>query len=286
MILTFILLALSTCAVWIKELKISTWSIPLWVVFLITALISGVINYYVELTGILWIASFGLLSYLTRYTTRYRLVYVVHLIVIGLMALLIAMGKFPGFHNPDIVTDMRFSSDGLPFTHRLRIDGISVGIILLAIFCNPVRSWKEWASILRKSAPVMLMSVIVILGCGLLLNYVTVDVKFIPYTLVFLVANLLFTCVMEESFFRGFVQGNIAKLLANWKYGAPFAIGIAALLFGLAHIKGGMVYVGLATLAGLCYGFALYRVRHIEAAILTHFSVNAVHFIAFTYPNF
>jgi membrane protease YdiL (CAAX protease family) len=282
MIPTFILMAFSVCAVWLKEIKISTWSIPLWIVFLSAAMVSGVINHYVEWIGILWIVIFGLLSYSTNYTaqcrwTNYRLVHVLHFIL---------MGKLPGFHNPDIVTNMQFSAEGVPFTHRLNLDGISVGIILLAVFCNPVRTWNEWALILRKSAPIIAMTLIVMFGVGLWMNYVAVDVKFIPYTLVFLIANFLFTCVMEESFFRGFLQENFSKVLAKWKYAAAFSIGFAALLFGLAHYQGGLLYVALATLAGLFYGYAKYRVKHIEAAILTHFSVNAVHFIGFTYPNF
>lgn len=196
------------------------------------------------------------------------------------------MGKWPGFHNPNIVTNMRFTDEGLPFTHRLRIDGIAVGIILLALFCHPIKSRAEWLAVLRQSIPLMLGTLVVILSCALLMGYVSVDIKFIPYTAVFLIANLLFTCVMEESFFRGFLQENFSQLLAGWKYGAIVAIALAALLFGLAHYQGGGWYVGLVSLAGLCYGYAKYRVRHIEAAILTHFSVNAVHFMAFTYPNF
>lgn len=286
MILTFILLAISVCTVWIKNLKISTYSIPVWVIFLIAAMVSGVMNHYVELGGVFGIAIFGLLSYLTKYTARNRLIHALHLIVIGLMAFLIAMGTLPGFHNPDVVTAMRFTSDGIPFTHRLRIGGILVGIILLAVFCNPARTLNEWSSIIQKSAPIILVTLIIIFGCGLLVNYVSIDVKFIPYTVVFLISNLLFTCVLEESFFRGFVQENISTSLKNWKYGAHLGIAIAALLFGLVHFKGGLLYIGLATLAGAFYGYAKYRVKHIEAAILTHFSVNALHFVAFTYPNF
>jgi membrane protease YdiL (CAAX protease family) len=40
----------------------------------------------------------------------------------------------------------------------------------------------------------------------------------------------------------------------------------------------------LATVAGLFYGAAYLRTRRIEGAILTHFALNAVHFLAFTYP--
>lgn len=39
-----------------------------------------------------------------------------------------------------------------------------------------------------------------------------------------------------------------------------------------------------ATVAGLFYGGAFLRTRRIEGAILTHFALNAVHCIAFTYP--
>jgi membrane protease YdiL (CAAX protease family) len=39
-----------------------------------------------------------------------------------------------------------------------------------------------------------------------------------------------------------------------------------------------------ATLAGLGYAAAYLRSGRIEGAILTHFALNAVHFVAFTYP--
>jgi membrane protease YdiL (CAAX protease family) len=55
-------------------------------------------------------------------------------------------------------------------------------------------------------------------------------------------------------------------------------------LFGLAHIAGGWRYVALATVAGAGYGTVFYRSRRIEASILAHFTLNAVHFLLFTYP--
>lgn len=286
MVLTYILLALSVLSVWMKDVKIATYSMSIWVFMLAAAMLSGVINHYAEWVGVAWIASFGLLCYLTKYTAPFRWMRGIHLILIAVMALLIAMNQLPGFYNPAIVTDMRLTADGLPFTHRLHMNGIPVGIILLANFGNPAKSWNEWLFILRQSVPIILVTLFVMFGCGVLINYVSIDVKFVPYTLVFFMSNLLFTCVIEESFFRGFLQENFSRYMANWKYGAALSIALAGLLFGLAHFKGGLLYVGLAILAGLFYGYAKYRVKHIEAAILTHFSVNAVHFVAFTYPNF
>ncbi len=286
MILTFILLALSVCAVWTKEINVSTYKVPLWIAFFISAIASAVAHQYLDWTAVVGILVFCLFAFSSKYIKKYRIVYVLHLILIGGLALLLGLGKLPGFHNPAIVSNLQFTPEGLPFTQRLRIDGITAGVILLAAFCQPVRSWNEWVIILRKSAPIILVTLLVMFSVGFALNYVSIDMKFIPYTLVFFVANLLFTCVIEESFFRGFLQENFSKLLANWKYGAVASMVFIAVLFGLVHFAGGLLYMGLATLAGLFYGYAKYHVKHIEAAILTHFSVNAVHVVAFTFPNY
>ncbi len=45
------------------------------------------------------------------------------------------------------------------------------------------------------------------------------------------------------------------------------------------------LYVVVATLSGLGYSIAYAATRRIEAAVLTHFGVNAIHFFGFTYPH-
>ena len=55
------------------------------------------------------------------------------------------------------------------------------------------------------------------------------------------------------------------------------------MLFGIAHAGGGAAMIVLATLAGIGYGLAAWR-GGIEAAVLTHFSVNALRFLLLTYP--
>jgi membrane protease YdiL (CAAX protease family) len=109
--------------------------------------------------------------------------------------------------------------------------------------------------------------------------------KWLPFTPIFLVTNLLFTCVAEEAFFRGFLQDRLARAMAHTRYGAAFAIICSGLLFGLAHVGGGLPLILLASLVGLGSGLAYHRTQRLEAAIVTHFIVNAVHFICFTYPK-
>jgi membrane protease YdiL (CAAX protease family) len=68
------------------------------------------------------------------------------------------------------------------------------------------------------------------------------------------------------------------------RHGQWWALSVASVLFGLAHAGGGPIYVALATVAGAGYGWAYLRTGKIEASILTHFALNAVHFFGFTYP--
>jgi membrane protease YdiL (CAAX protease family) len=66
--------------------------------------------------------------------------------------------------------------------------------------------------------------------------------------------------------------------------GTAAAIALPAALFGLAHLGGGLLMAVLATIVGLGSGWAFARTGCIAAAVFTHFAVNAVHLLAFTYP--
>jgi membrane protease YdiL (CAAX protease family) len=81
------------------------------------------------------------------------------------------------------------------------------------------------------------------------------------------------------------LQDRLALSLARFRFGPLLAVACSALLFGAAHMAGGGTYVLLATVAGLGYAYAYYVTQRIEAAIIVHFAVNAVHFIGFTYPH-
>jgi hypothetical protein len=137
---------------------------------------------------------------------------------------------------------------------------------------------------LRRTLPVLAATLVVVLGCGVLLGVVRPDVKWLPATPWFLVNNLLFTCVTEEAFFRGFLLAGLARGIGERRAGVALAVVVSTLLFGLAHAPGGPLLVVFATLAGFGYAAAYLRSGRIEGAILTHFALNAVHFVAFTYP--
>lgn len=75
--------------------------------------------------------------------------------------------------------------------------------------------------------------------------------------------------------------------LSNWLEGKPYifvALLVPALLFGIAHIGGGIEYAIVAGVAGLGYGYLYYLTARIEWSILCHFIVNTLHLFLFTYP--
>jgi hypothetical protein len=206
------------------------------------------------------------------------------LVLTGVCAFLFALHRFSGFHNPVLADGVRVSADAAPFTLHANFDTAVAGIVLMGVFCTPIRERGAWLPMLRRTAPVLLATLVVVFGAGLAFGYVRPDVKWTPLTPWFLAINLLFTCVTEEAFFRGFILGGLARGMARWRYGTAVAVAVSTLLFGLAHARGGTALIVLAALAGLGYAAAYLRSQRIEGAILTHFALNAVHFVAFTYP--
>jgi len=206
------------------------------------------------------------------------------LVLTGVCALLLALHRLPGFHNPVLADHVQVSAGAPAFTLYANFDKAIAGIVLMGVFCTPIRARADWSTMLRRTLPVLAATLVVVLGAGALLGVVRPDVKWLPVTPWFLANNLLITCVTEEAFFRGFLLAGLARGMARWRSGMAVAVTVSTVLFGLAHAPGGPLLVVFATLAGFGYAAAYLRSGRIEGAILTHFALNAVHFVAFTYP--
>jgi membrane protease YdiL (CAAX protease family) len=206
-------------------------------------------------------------------------------VVTVLLSLALALHLFPGFKNPLLVENARFSSNSAPFTQYANFDKASVGLFLLLFFCPRVSSLQELGQVLRQAAPATLVTVVVVLALSLLAGLTQVDVKVPAFTAVFLATNLLFTCVAEEAFFRGIIQTKLSTAMSKSRYGESIAIGCSGVLFGLAHLAGGALYTVFATIAGIGYAYVYSKTKRIEAAIFAHFIVNALHFVLLTYPR-
>ncbi|MDB5766628.1 MAG: Abortive infection protein [Collimonas fungivorans] len=284
MLITFVLLAVAIAAVWLLPLRLTDRIVLLpWMAVAACALLSGLAAAVLSPLAVLELALFCLAAYLAATARRnLRLLFGV---VAAILALALALHKLPGFNNPILLFQLRLSADSAPFTQYANFDKGAAGLVLLAFLCARASSAADWRKLLRQTWPIALIAAVAVLGLATAIGYVKPDFKISQATALFLSTNLFFTVVAEEAFFRGLLQDRLALSLARFRYGPLLAVVCSALLFGAAHIAGGGTYVLLATVAGLAYAYAYYVTQRIEAAIIVHFAVNAVHFIGFTYPH-
>jgi membrane protease YdiL (CAAX protease family) len=275
MLITFVLLALAMCAVWFR--------FSLWLGLFVAAIVAGLAAGVLHAPALIALAVFGGAAYLAG-TAANKSLRVVAGILTALLALALAMHKLPGFSNPVVIAGAVLSPGAAPFTQYANFDKGAVGLILLAFVCSRVGGRAELGGVLKKTWPVLLMTVAAVMAFAVGAGLVRPDFKLPQVTLLFLAVNLFFTVVAEEAFFRGFLQARLASSLARVRYGQWIAVVVSALLFGAAHLGGGAMYAILACIAGLGYAVAYQRTQRIEAAIIVHIALNAVHFIGFTYP--
>jgi membrane protease YdiL (CAAX protease family) len=202
-----------------------------------------------------------------------------------LFALVMGLELLPGMPRTVVIDPVRLSPDALPWGLGLAFPKVIGGIFILGLIHEGrVRSWRELGEVLRRTAPVFVLTVVAVMLCALALGYVRFDAKWTPLFLAWALANLFFTCLSEEAFFRGFLQHELGRVGRNRESVRVIAWLSAAGLFGLVHLGGGWKFAVAASIAGLGYGWAYHRTRRVEAGIAVHFGLNACHFLLFTYP--
>ena len=191
--------------------------------------------------------------------------------------------KIPGFWNLKVLNEVYLSPDAIPYTMYLNFDKAALGLLILGLTPFLIQK-KAWGTLFKA---MFLRASGVIIGVAALsygMGFVTFDVKAPDYLWIWALTNLLFVCVSEEAFFRGFIQKNLYTFFENTPFRHFGAIVIAAFFFALIHYYGGVQYMILSAIAGAGYGWVYQTTGRIEASILTHFSLNLIHFLCFTYP--
>lgn len=286
MLTTFGLLGLSICATWLEPVRLGKrFSLPSWLLPFAGAIIAGLVEAYLTWPALVGLGFFGLATYMASRPEASRLQQILFGALTALLALALALHLLPGFHNPLLVANIKFSPDAAPFTQYANFDKAAVGLILLALLANRARSPAEWSDMHGRIFPIALITIFTTVAAAFAAGYVRLDPKLSWYAPTFLLTNLLFVCIAEEAFFRGFLQDRLGKALSNIPFGTSITVVCSAMLFGAAHLGGGVAYAGIATIAGLGYACSYAVVKRVEAPILIHFGLNAVHFVGFTYPR-
>ena len=252
---------------------------------------------YLGRIDVLAIIPIGLLSIFTFLTTYFHnepkssakgTIYKISFALTILLSFAIAMHAFTGFNNPIIASNTQLSSDSPPFTLYWNIDKTFVAFCLVLVYV----SINQYDAIPRKrmfrngvlsGILVLFITLSIAWGTGL----VRWEPKLPDLFVWWFVGNLFITCVAEEVFFRGIIQYQLEQSLkALTRYAWLIALVISGLLFGIAHYAQGPLYVMVAIIAGCGYGLVYYVTKKIEASILTHLLLNAIHFLMFSYPMY
>jgi uncharacterized protein len=281
---TFALLFLAVLGLW--------WGRKVWPVVCALAIVAGYLSGVLTGLALLWIVMLGVACiFYVRFKSagpglKTKLLRTLTAAGILVFSLGLGMHALPGFHNLLVARDLVISPGAEPYTLYLNFDKTMVGILILGIVYQPlIATRRDWLSGLRRSLPLLLGTVAVLIAGSLALGYVRWDPKWHELFWIWAPANLLLTCLSEEAFFRGFLQREIRGLLTNRRHADVVAVGVSAIAFGAAHLGGGPTYALLAGVAGVGYGWVYARTGRIEMAMLTHFALNAVHFLLFTYPR-
>ena len=238
------------------------------------ALATGVYSGNVSLVGLL--ISLGYLGATFLITKLEDKLLFVGQACIVIVSLLLAAHILPGFEPWIYLSDVQASPNSSNYTLAFGLDKPLIAFTLLLLFPSALGTKKPFNSVhlllVFLSLPVVLL---LAWGFGL----IKPEISFSYWFLVFAIKNLIFTCITEEIFFRGYIQQQLCK-----KLNAYGGMAIASVLFGVAHFGGGIIYVALATLAGFLYGLAFLLTGRLYIAILAHFTLNMIHIIFFTYP--
>ncbi|KQV85935.1 CPBP family intramembrane glutamic endopeptidase [Rhizobacter sp. Root1221] len=285
MLLTSLLLGLSIISAWCPPVRVAGRGVPPWMFLLAATLASATWHGLADVRGVaavavLVVAAQASLAVHGRWPRALLTAFA------AALALALGLRLVPGFVPIVWVPDLRLSPDADPFRFTAHVDPGAAGLVLLACYAPRCLTAAHWRATFASAWPVMVATTVAVIGLAWGIGHVHPDFKWPWFAAAFLAKMLLWTCVMEEAFFRGLLQERLMRVPALARGpGLALAVGVPAGLFGLAHAAGGWAYVGLATLAGVGYGIAYARTRRIEAAIATHFVLNAVHFVAFTYPR-
>lgn len=183
----------------------------------------------------------------------------------------------PGFNNYRVIQPQLLGPHSYPpFTFYFNLDKALIPFVLFHYMpaCATQtyrRPWWQWGA--------LILSILLLGAFAVAIGALGYEYHFPAWIMLFVFANLFFAVLAEETLFRGWLQQRLSQYL-----GEPLALAIAALLFGLYHLAGGMQLVMLATLAGLIYGMAWRFSRSLWVVTRLHFFLNVLHLLFFTYP--
>jgi len=279
--LAFFALAMSITSLWAKR---SSW---IWGSFLVLAFALAYLAKIISPIALVPIGTLLVLHTLLkgdiRGLARFVLVVITFVISLGLL-----VHKFPGFDNIPILQKVQISPGAYPFNLWLNFDKPFVGLFVLALGFPLVATLRDFSKLMRSAIPLALGGIAIMIVLALYFGQVRFDPKLPKIFWFFAIENLIFVSIIEEAFWRGFVQKEFFRWFGEKGIVASTAsVLITALLFTALHYfwVPSLPFLLLVFVASVIYGSIYQFTRALEASILCHWLFNITHFLLFTYPG-
>ncbi|WP_236939878.1 CPBP family intramembrane glutamic endopeptidase [Francisella uliginis] len=232
--------------------------------------------------GALIVIASAILIYLNFRYEKPKIFTLILFAITAIFLLLNYMHILPGFNNLCIIKNVQISSDAIPFTLYLNYNSLVLTyfILVLSSEINLLNTLSKILPTLKAGLLYGLIAILILLPISYTFSFIKYDFKLTNYTLIFIFVNLIFTCIPEEVFWRGFVQTKIQKYTNS-----IVSVLITSLIFASIHIIfAGIFFAVLAFIASIIYGLTYIKTKRIEVSIICHYLVNVGQFIFFTYP--
>ena len=280
--LAYVVLATSILSFWIsvdKRISLAVFC---------SAILLGISSNLITPIALLPIGFMGLFTYFfyrENTSSITKLLLFAGIVVVSSAAFL---HKIPGYNNWQVDPSIKLSEGSVSFPFWLNFDKPMVALCFLFFAYSPKLEFKQYKEIFVRNFHLFLVSVALLFIFGTLFKYIVFDPKLpsIGFILLWMMKMLFFTVIVEELFFRFFIQNNLVKILGEGKNKQIIGLFLASSLFGIAHFSGGISFVLLAFVAGLFYGGIYLKTKRLEMAILLHFLLNSLHFFFFSYPYY
>jgi membrane protease YdiL (CAAX protease family) len=192
--------------------------------------------------------------------------------------------NIPGFHNIKLISNVILNVDSAPYSLWLNVDTAILALSILAAYFKPIQSFKSFYKIIINILPVTALFIVLISTTSCLIGLTRIDVKLPDFWMLWVIVNLLTTVLSEEALFRFFLQNYIMKKVTEIPFGTIITLLIPAIIATFIHTFFGIGYYILVFISQLFYGYIFLKTGRLEASITTHFSVNLIHFLFFSYP--
>ena len=179
---------------------------------LVLSLAAGVVTGIVEWVGVAVLALFAGSCLAAVRTELSKALRALSWGAVVILAVALATHQMPGIHNVLVLDGVSVSALSAEYTLYWNYDKGFAGVVLYSVCVQPQES-TPWKRVIVATGTIAILTGVLVGVAATATGFVTWDPKWPTILAVWVPANLLLTCVAEETFFRGILQRHLGGFL-------------------------------------------------------------------------